>query len=156
MFVLSGGVHSAYTEEDLDLKDNYSLTNAANICGFHSDLALDALSKQYPKIRFIHSSPGFVATNWGKEMPTVIKGMVRFFQYFATSPEVWFDFCQLMWFVVIFQKDCAENLTFMLPGDPGFYICNHKKQFLEKLPEHTSDAVDKVYSFTDSVLKSIQ
>jgi hypothetical protein len=30
LLVLSAGVHSAYTEDDFELKDNYSLMNAAN------------------------------------------------------------------------------------------------------------------------------
>ena len=40
MSVLSGGVHSATLfPNDLDLKSNYSIVNAANVAGFYNDLS---------------------------------------------------------------------------------------------------------------------
>ncbi len=53
--MFSGGVHSAYLEPDFELRDNYSLTNAANSCGFYTDLAVDALSAQFPRTRLVRS-----------------------------------------------------------------------------------------------------
>ncbi|KAG2383656.1 hypothetical protein C9374_004327 [Naegleria lovaniensis] len=68
------------------------LTNAA---GFYNDLAMDQLSREpgNENISFIHAAPGFVATNWGTELPTLLRWGTRFAQLFATSPET-----------------CAENM----------------------------------------------
>lgn len=73
--VLSAGIHSSYSKyrEDVELKHNYSLKNAADAAGFYTDIALTAFSRQYPHITFIHSAPGFVNSNWGTEMPLWIR-----------------------------------------------------------------------------------
>lgn len=86
--VLSAGIHSAYVNEDIELKNNFSISNAANAAGFYNDIALDKLSRQHPNISFIHAAPGFVSTNWGTEMPTLIRWAVRGLQVFGTSIEV--------------------------------------------------------------------
>lgn len=45
-------------------------------------MQLDTYSKQpdNAKIAFVHAAPGFVATNWGTEMPWWIKGPIRALQ----------------------------------------------------------------------------
>jgi NAD(P)-dependent dehydrogenase (short-subunit alcohol dehydrogenase family) len=64
--VLSGGVHSVYSEykNDPELKKNYSLVNAANSAGFYNDLMLDAFSRENPEVTFIHSAPGMVIVQY--------------------------------------------------------------------------------------------
>eukprot|EP01129_Flabellula_baltica_P015892 TRINITY_DN824_c0_g1_i1.p1 TRINITY_DN824_c0_g1~~TRINITY_DN824_c0_g1_i1.p1 ORF type:complete len:356 (+),score=70.15 TRINITY_DN824_c0_g1_i1:232-1299(+) len=81
MFVLSGGVHSAYKEYETDphLHD-YSLTKAANAAGMYSDIAVDSLSREYPSVAFYHSSPGFVASSWGTDLPRLLLPAVRVLQ----------------------------------------------------------------------------
>jgi NAD(P)-dependent dehydrogenase (short-subunit alcohol dehydrogenase family) len=86
--VLSAGVHSRYehVQDDFDLKQHYSIVNAANAAGFYTDAALEQLAKQHPSILFSHAAPGFVNSNWGAEMPFYIRGMIRPIQaLFATS-----------------------------------------------------------------------
>jgi hypothetical protein len=46
--VLSGGVHSPFSnyDKDVELKEgSYSIQNAANAAGYYNDLGLDALAK---------------------------------------------------------------------------------------------------------------
>ena len=80
--VLSGGVHSPYAgyEKDFELRMNYSVKNAADAAGFYNDLGLDALASREEDVAFVHASPGFVNTNWGTEMPFLIRMLVRSIQ----------------------------------------------------------------------------
>eukprot|EP01035_Chromulina_nebulosa_P008775 gene8775-11868_t len=92
MSILSGGVHSPYTNlEDLSLKKNFSLANAANAAGFYNDLALDCLATKEKKegfhTTFIHAAPGTIRTTWGKDFPAIIRYPLRAVQYFLPSPE---------------------------------------------------------------------
>lgn len=88
MSVLSAGIHSPYAEykTDFELKNNYSIKNAADSAGFYNDLALDALSEESENkaIKFIHVAPGFVRSNWGTEMPWYIRGPLRVIQLLGT------------------------------------------------------------------------
>mmetsp|Transcript_2500 Transcript_2500/g.2950 ORF Transcript_2500/g.2950 Transcript_2500/m.2950 type:complete len:313 (+) Transcript_2500:51-989(+) len=89
MSVLSGGVHQPYKKykSDFELKRNYSLTNAANSAGFYTDLALDSLAKENPKLTFIHAAPGFINSNWGTELPWYMKGPIRLMQKLGRSTQ---------------------------------------------------------------------
>ncbi len=80
--ILSGGVHSPYAgwSSDTALKTSYSLANAANAAGFYNDIAWTILAKEHPKVAFVHSAPGFVATSWGTELNFVLRGVVRVLQ----------------------------------------------------------------------------
>lgn len=93
--VLSAGVHKPYEayETDPDLSKSYSLGGAANAAGFYNDIAADSLSREHPRVTFLHAAPGFVKTAWGTEMPFAIRALVRVAQVFAKSP-----------------ADCAENM----------------------------------------------
>jgi NAD(P)-dependent dehydrogenase (short-subunit alcohol dehydrogenase family) len=79
--VLSGGVHSPYSRyrTDPELRSNYSIANAANFAGYYTDLFFDGLASRpaNASVNFVHAAPGFVATNWGAEMPTYLRGPIR-------------------------------------------------------------------------------
>jgi NAD(P)-dependent dehydrogenase (short-subunit alcohol dehydrogenase family) len=87
--VLSAGVHSKYTgyKDDFDLSKTYSQMNAANAAGLYMDAAFESLAKRYPSIVFAHAAPGFVNTNWGTEMPVMMKGLIRMMQPLGRSLE---------------------------------------------------------------------
>ena len=75
--VLSAGVHSPYTNRnDLSLKTNFSIKNAADAAGFYNDLTLDTISRQNPGISLHHAAPGFVSTNWGSEFHPILKAIL--------------------------------------------------------------------------------
>jgi len=73
---------------DPDLKHNYSTKNAAAANGFYTDIAVDSMSREHPKVLYVHAAPGFVKTNWGNEWPLPLRLGVRALQLFLTSPEV--------------------------------------------------------------------
>jgi hypothetical protein len=90
--VLSAGVHGAYTDvNDLGLKQNFSIKNAADAAGFYNDLALDHLASTndlFKGISLQHAAPGVVATNWGSEFPFFLRYPVRAAQFlFGKAPE---------------------------------------------------------------------
>mmetsp|Transcript_8882 Transcript_8882/g.11742 ORF Transcript_8882/g.11742 Transcript_8882/m.11742 type:complete len:297 (-) Transcript_8882:220-1110(-) len=80
--VLSGGVHSPYVQyrDDPELKKNYSIKNAADVAGFYNDLGLDSFSTENPNIVFVHSAPGFVNSDWGRQMPFYLRFPIRILQ----------------------------------------------------------------------------
>ncbi len=82
--VLSGGVHSPYSgyRTDPELRSNYSIANAANFAGYYTDLFFDGLASRpaNASVNFVHAAPGFVATNWGAEMPSYLRGPIRALQ----------------------------------------------------------------------------
>ena len=79
--VLSAGVHAPYAgwREDPELRDSYSLKNAADAAGTYNDLALDALARApgNERIAFVHAAPGMVASSWGSELPAPLRVVVR-------------------------------------------------------------------------------
>lgn len=60
--VLSAGVHGSYAhfDSDFELKQHFSLKNAADAAGFYTDAALDSLSRdpENAKVTFVHAAPG--------------------------------------------------------------------------------------------------
>jgi NAD(P)-dependent dehydrogenase (short-subunit alcohol dehydrogenase family) len=146
MSVLSAGVHSPYKQyaSDPELKQNYSLKNAADAAGFYNDVGLDALSREEgnQNIVFAHAAPGFVKTNWGREMPTVIRWLVRAVQPFGKSKE-----------------DCAELLsTVLLKPDEqtkgGFYLLDQNGQPAKPTKLH-EEARESIWTHTRQVLSRL-
>ena len=139
--VLSAGVHSPYTKlDDLDLKHNFTLKNAADAAGFYNDLAMDQLSKEEgnQNIAFIHQAPGFIATQWGREMPAVVRWTTRFFQNFARSPE-----------------QCADNIYKGLSSEStrkGFHLLNQYGEPASVTKSHTDNIRETVWKHTVELL----
>ncbi len=68
--VLSGGVHSAFTDwADADLENRFSLKRAADAAGTYNDLGLQHLADQPDNadLAFLHAAPGFVDSKWGHD-----------------------------------------------------------------------------------------
>jgi len=79
MSVLSAGVHSAYKNysKDPKLTSTYSVSNAANAAGMYNDVYLEKLAEKFPNVAYSHAAPGFVNTNWGTEMPYMLRMLIR-------------------------------------------------------------------------------
>lgn len=60
--VLAGGKEGALIEDDLDLKRNYSVGNAANTSATLTTLTFEKLAKEHPGMGFVHYYPGLVKT----------------------------------------------------------------------------------------------
>lgn len=142
--VLSAGVHDPYEfyKEDFELKQNYSLSNAANAACMYNDVAMESLSKDplNKGILFIHAHPGFVNTNWGSEMPWYIRYPVRMLQPLGRRSE-----------------DCAEFMCHPLL-DPnskgGFLLMGQNANPVKKTKTH-DEAMPHIWKSTEELLDRI-
>lgn len=155
MSVLSGNVHSPFAryKEDPELKQNYSIKNAADFAGFYNDLFFDKLAQrqEQQKINFIHSSPGFVASKWGTEMPTYLRAPIRIMQKMVgKSPEKCADFM-----VKPILQCTSGQIDLKRPnnGESGMFIMREDATAGVFTKLHTDDAKDSVWRITKEVLK---
>ena len=142
--VLSGGVHSAYRHacNDFELKQNYSIKNAADAAGFYNDAAWDSLAAApgNEKLLFIHAAPGFVATSWGTQLPTVVRGLVRCLQATLAAP----------------AEDCAEFLVAPLfaANQTGFVLQGPKGEPAMVTAQHAA-AREGIWAKTLDIVKRL-
>jgi NAD(P)-dependent dehydrogenase (short-subunit alcohol dehydrogenase family) len=94
--VFAAGVHPPYKDyiKEPRLKNNYSLTNAANACAMYNDIAVDQLSSTpgNENIYFGHIAPGLVNTNWGAQMPWVVQMLMKPIKPFLRSIDTCADY----------------------------------------------------------------
>jgi NAD(P)-dependent dehydrogenase (short-subunit alcohol dehydrogenase family) len=142
MSVLSAGVHAPHADFKTDFAvENYSLKKAADAAGFYTDLAFDHLSRQHPKVTFIHAAPGFVSTNWGTDMPVALRLPIRALQ--ATVAKASSD-CAEFLFPSLTQPDQRGNGKVHLIGEYGQDAATTKL--------HTDEAVAFVWQETEKVI----
>jgi NAD(P)-dependent dehydrogenase (short-subunit alcohol dehydrogenase family) len=140
--VLSAGVHSRYDnfEKDFELKNSYSIKNAADAAGFYNDAGFEKLSEENPSLVVVHAAPGFVNTNWGTEMPWYIRGAVRALQPLGRSKE-----------------KCGEVLTnawLELPS--GFHLMDaNGNPVVTKKPLYTKEERDVIWAKTLELLPDL-
>ena len=155
--ILSGGVHSPYSKykDDPELKKNYSVQNAANIAGYYTDLFFDQLAHQAAnsKINFVHGAPGFVASNWGTEMPIWLRTPIRGMQkMLGKSPEK----CAEYMVRPILGASSGDGIGLDLPaqttGKEGLYIMNEDATSGKLTKGHTDEAMESVWKTTIRVL----
>lgn len=162
--IFSGGVHQAYTDlEDLDLKKNFTLQNAANACGFYSDLSLDELSRddaylhnipmnsmegKKRGISYIHAAPGFVKTTWGKDLPFYFSVPIKIAQIFAKSPEQCGD--TLIMNGILAPERQGQGFHIMnADGTEGKVTQAHSAEIREKVWAHTNVILDRALNNMD-------
>mmetsp|Transcript_33796 Transcript_33796/g.95649 ORF Transcript_33796/g.95649 Transcript_33796/m.95649 type:complete len:277 (-) Transcript_33796:183-1013(-) len=151
--VLSAGVHSPYREYKTDplLKERYSVSNAANYAGFAQDLCLDAFSRDMPGVSVIHASPGFVRTNWGTELPLLLRWMVRMLQVFGKSEA---QCGEQMCTALLTDQFGGGGFKLMGPtGKPASKTNLHNDETMNFMWQVTRDAVEPHLSAADHVLK---
>lgn len=64
-------------ENDLDLKKNYSLSNAASHAITMTSLSMIHLAATNPSISFVHSNPGGVKTDIMRDFNPLVKGLTN-------------------------------------------------------------------------------
>ncbi|KJE93241.1 hypothetical protein CAOG_04056 [Capsaspora owczarzaki ATCC 30864] len=138
--VLSGGAHLAYSdyEKDPELREGYSLKNAAFAAGFYNDIALDSLSREHPTVSFAHAGPGFVATAWGTELNPILRGLVRAVQVFGKSPAT-----------------CASRIGLALTAPQfkgGFHVVDSNGHASKVVSQH-AEAREFVWANTNEVIQ---
>ncbi|KAI5361818.1 Putative short-chain dehydrogenase/reductase SDR, NAD(P)-binding domain superfamily [Septoria linicola] len=91
--VLAGGKEGNLFEDDLDLKQNYSVGNAAAQFATMTTLSFDALAGHYPEKAFIHVFPGLTSTGLlGRSAKGLLGVVMRWvlepaISLFASRPE---------------------------------------------------------------------
>jgi len=166
--VLSGGVHSPYAKykEDPELKTNYSIVNAANFAGYYNDLFFDKLA-QLPSngsVNFVHAAPGFVASNWGTELPSWLRYPVRGIQKLGgKSPAKCADYMvrPILASAVAGEE---EGIGLDLPKRPepsersdgkGLYVMKEDGTSGKLTKGHTVEAMDIVWDTTKDILGKV-
>ena len=143
--VLSGNVHSGLVlEDDLELKKQFTIPNAANVAGTYNDLGLDQFAINHPHIGFTHASPGFVKTQWGSEFPWIVRGLVRVVQLFAMTPEQCADnMCKALWDSD--KKGTGKVIIMKENGTFGNVTSVHSDRLRTLIWEHTNSILDKYF-----------
>ena len=147
--VLSGGVHSpAIFHDDLDLKKNFSIPNAANVAGFYNDLSLDKLAITNPHITFVHAAPGIVATAWGSGFPFILRGPVRVMQMLIgmSKEKCAENMCQALWNSNAKWNGCADSSNRVRIMSQRGEISNHVTSM------HSDAIMEEVWNHTNEVL----
>jgi len=138
--VLSAGIHNKYknVEEDFELKDHYSIQNAADAAGYYTDAGFERLSQEYPNLVIAHAAPGFVNTNWGTEMPWMVRMAIRPLQsLFGTSLD---QCCETL------ARGCLDLPT------KGYFLIDQKGGIIENGIKHTSAERDVIWEKTMQLL----
>ncbi|PRP84356.1 hypothetical protein PROFUN_07657 [Planoprotostelium fungivorum] len=87
--VLDAGRGGPVRQDDLDLKNSYSLKAAAESALIYNDLMVQKFSEMHPKIAFSHAFPGFVSTGLANKTSFAMRvGFNTLAKLFATRPEV--------------------------------------------------------------------
>lgn len=139
--VLSAGVHAPYAdyESDFALEKGFSLQKAADAAGFYNDLAVDAMTREHPRLFAVHAAPGLIATNYGAGLPFPLPALFSVAKLFANSIE-----------------SCAEFMCDPLLSDSApagtFLLMDAKAQPALKTKLHTDRAVDFVWAQTKRIL----
>ena len=142
--VFSAGVHKPYTDynNDMELINNYDLSNAANACGMYNDIAVDKMSEENPNVSFIHIAPGIVKTDWGKELNFIFRGLAQTYLYFKG----------------VTVEECAEAMCDSIYNEkfkaPGYFLLNKHAEPVNKCSEHDR-ARDIVWKKTNEVINRV-
>lgn len=155
--VLSGGVHSPYGgyDSDPELRESYSIKNAADMAGYYNDLFFDGLARRPGNegISFVHAAPGFVNSNWGTEMPWFLRAAIRCLQPLGKSTD---ECAELMVDPIIKASAQGGSLGGLRPPSDdgmGVYIMNEDSTSGNLTMEHTQNVVQSVWKTTVDVLK---
>jgi hypothetical protein len=113
--ILAAGREADIITSDLELSspDNYSLVNATNHTATLTTLAMDELSKENPKVTFIHKYPGIVKTGLLGKMFEDWKGAWKILGVLAQHV--------LLPVMGLFQVSAEEA------GERGLYIATTEK-----------------------------
>ena len=142
--VLAPGNEGPVNLDDLDLKHNYSLTNANRHFTEFNSLAVERFAKLYPNIGFLHAGPGIVRTGITREFPWYVRYPLYLTLIFASKPE-----------------DSAERFYYIAAGSPDYRTGSHildggLKSLKERAQERgylTPELQETVWKHTEQLFK---
>ncbi|RHZ35162.1 hypothetical protein DYB31_013712 [Aphanomyces astaci] len=140
---LRQSTHSPRVLSVLSAESSYSLKNAADAAGFYNDLMLDAYSAANDQIAFGHAAPGFVATNWGTEMPWAIRMLLKPLKYLLAKSKA--DCAEFMADFLL-REDVAGGQLYLTDavGEPAAVTTAHPPAAVAFLAKHTQDRLKYV------------
>ncbi|KAG8931700.1 hypothetical protein FRC02_002351 [Tulasnella sp. 418] len=131
MSVLGPGYAGKIDTDDLGLRKNYSVRNAALSAPTYNDLFVEAYSTKYPQLAFMHTYPGFVDTPLGSNSHWALNLARPLLTPFATKPET-----------------CAEFMIYDLIkpefSTGGYHLDNHAEHVPATKIFTTDDAREKL------------
>jgi hypothetical protein len=75
--VLGAGHESAMNLSDIDLKTTFSTTRCATHTTVMNDFMAEEFAAREPGISFLHSAPGLVNTGVARELPLLLRGVLK-------------------------------------------------------------------------------
>ncbi|VVT47277.1 uncharacterized protein SAPINGB_P001631 [Magnusiomyces paraingens] len=74
---------------DFEMKNNYSVMRILSDTPAYNTLAAQRFAREYPKVSFIHTSPGFVTTSVFRDTAWYLRPFLKFATwFFAVTPKV--------------------------------------------------------------------
>ena len=161
--VLSAGVHNKYkhSKEDFELKENYSIVNAADAAGYYNDAGFEQLAQLHPNLIVCHAAPGLVNTNWGTEFPWYIRGMVRCLQpIMGRSLELCGSILTKAWLDLPVPDNNNKNDNDDNNDDDGivknFHLMDQNGKPVINGIKHTKEEAKEIWERTQEFLKEAQ
>lgn len=172
--ILSGGVHSAYTDAtDLDLQRNFSIPNAANAAGFYNDLTMDRFARDDNYLHLTQESTTTTtknANNSNNNSNTEVGAPQRGISYIHAAP----GFVRTTWgkdfplyltlplrlaqhFFAKSPEQCASLMVehALLGADrrgQGFHVMGELGQAGKVTPQHSEEWRERVWEHGNEVI----
>lgn len=138
--VLQPGNEGPVEEDDLELKNKFSLTKAnRHIVEFNS-LAVTRFAELYPTVSFNHAHPGVVGTGISRELPWLIRGATSLLMNFSTSVE---SSAEKFYYMGYSSPDFAKG-SFIVDSK-----CNDFKDQVKKKGYLSNELQEKVWKHTE-------
>lgn len=128
-------------KDDLDLKEHFSVANAAQACTLYNSLLMEDYAKKYPRMSFFHALPGVVKTDIGRESPYFLKPLMFLIQPFIKTKE-----------------QCATYMTagIMAPDrKEGWFLLKEDGSLVKPVPDHNDENRELVVQHTERILNEI-
>ncbi|KAL0480209.1 short chain dehydrogenase/NAD(P)-binding protein [Acrasis kona] len=140
--VLGAGYEGNFFVNDLDLKHNFGIVNAANAATTYNSLMVQKFSEEHPEISFSHVNPGGVNTG-------ATKGLPWYLQFINYVPK------QILNTFLTKPEDIAEIMTFIATNPnyaKGWHLINSRGEELERSKYQTRENVDLVWDHTNNLI----
>lgn len=144
--VLAAGDEGELIEEDLGLKNNYSLRNANRHFVTMISLATERFAQLYPSVSFSHIYPGFVKTGIGRSLPIWVRVPLTPLMWIAESGQ---DAGEKMFYLGFTGKEFSRGphlLNSKLGSVRDKSLKYLSPELQQKAWKHTEDVFDSALS----------
>ncbi|KAI9102666.1 FabG domain-containing protein [Phlyctochytrium arcticum] len=143
--VFSAGFGNPVDENDMDLKNTYTIARAAGAAATYNDLMVNALSERHPSLSFIHALPGAVDTGLMHNLPAYIRWPAKLLTPFLTS----IDQCgEWMCYNLTAPEFSAKATS---PEQEGWYLVGRHSDKMAPKKYHSRENMEKIWSHTEQL-----